>query len=301
MTKAFDRVNHKALIHKLQTCFHVSGNLLSWFRSYVEGRRQRVTVLRATSADKPVTSGVPQGSILGPILFLLYVNDLPDVVQHSNIACFADDTKLYKCIDSNPDASLLQRDLTNLGNWSASSGLTFNEDKCKCQRITRKVKPVEHSYQLASKPLEVTTAEKDLGVWISSDLTWSRHVTEKCAKANKLLRFLRRCALEISNHRTRRTLYLAVVRPVLGYAAQVWCPQTVELIRRTERIQRRATKFILDLPFLCSETYKDRLVATNLLPICYWHEFMDLTLFFKATTGMISISPHVIPQKLIPS
>ena len=111
MTKAFDRVNHKALIHKLQTCFHVSGNLLSWFRSYVEGRRQRVTVLGANSADKPVTSGVPQGSILGPILFLLYVNDLPDVVQHSNIACFADDTKLYKCIDSNPDASLLQRDL----------------------------------------------------------------------------------------------------------------------------------------------------------------------------------------------
>ena len=301
MTRAFDRVNHKALIHKLQTCFHVSGNLLSWFRSYVEGRRQRVTVLGATSADKPVTSGVPQGSILGPILFLLYVNDLPDVVQHSNIACFADDTKLYKCIDSNPDASLLQRDLTNLGNWSASSGLTFNEDKCKCQRITRKVKPVEHSYQLAGKPLEVTTAEKDLGVWISSDLTWTRHVTEKCAKANKLLGFLRRCALEISNHRTRRTLYLAVVRPVLGYATQVWCPQTVELIRRTERIQRRATKFILDLPFLCSETYKDRLVATNLLPICYWHEFMDLTLFFKATTGMISISPNVIPQKLIPS
>ena len=106
MTKAFDRVNRKALIHKLQTCFHVSGNLLSWFRSYVEGRRQRVTVLGATSADKPVTSGVPQGSILGPILFLLYVNDLPDVVQHSNIACFADDTKLYKCIDSNSDASL---------------------------------------------------------------------------------------------------------------------------------------------------------------------------------------------------
>ena len=298
MSKAFDMVDHATLLHKLEHGFSIYGPLLRWFKSYLSNRRQRVTVLGCTSPETLVTSGVPQGSILGPMLFLLHVNDLPDAVQNSKVACFADDTKIFKRIDTASDAALPQQDLGNLEHRSKSSGLGFNEDKCKCQRITRKSRPFQVSYILNESPLTVTPYEKDLGVWVASDLTWSKNITEGCAKANKLLGFLRRTTLDIGSVRTRRTLYLAVVHPALGYAAQVWCPQTVKLIEKLERIQRRATKYILGLPFLCAESYKERLLSTDLLPLCYWHEFLDLVFFYKATHGLVTILPESLPPRI---
>ena len=137
MSKAFDKVGHVTLIAKLRQ-YHISGPLLGWFSSYLHDRRQRVTILGATFSEKPVSSGVPQGSIVGPVLFLLYVNDLPDVVQNSSVACFAYDTKIFRCVNYFSDAALRQSDLTNLNSWSTSSGLAFNELKCKCPRVTRK-------------------------------------------------------------------------------------------------------------------------------------------------------------------
>ncbi|CAB4025118.1 Hypothetical predicted protein [Paramuricea clavata] len=141
-------------------------NSLSWLNGKLLNRRQRVTVLGATSSEKPVMSGVPQGSILGPILFLLYVNDLPDVVNNAKVASFADDTKLFKCVDSHTDGASIQSDLDNL-EWSTSSGLVFNQNKCKCQRITRKKTTTEFPYTLKNKTLAVTTEEKDLGIWVT--------------------------------------------------------------------------------------------------------------------------------------
>ena len=298
MSKAFDKVDHATLLHKLEHGFSISGPLLRWFRSYLSNRRQRVTVLGCTSPETLVTSGVPRGSILEPMLFLLHVNDLPDAVQNSKVACFADDTKIFKRIDTASDTALLQQDLGNLEHRSKSCGLGFNEDKCKCQRITRKSRPVQVSYILNESPLTVTPYEKDLGVWVASDLTWSKHITEGCAKANKLLGFLRRTTLDIGSVRTRPTLYLAVVRPALGYATQVWCPQTVKLIEKLERIERRATKYVLGLPFLCAESYKERLLSTDLLPLCYWHELLDLVFFYKATHGLVTISPESLPPRI---
>ena len=116
--------------------------------------------------------------------------------------------------------------------------------------------------------------------------------------ANKLLGFLRRTTLDIGSVRTRHTLYLAVVRPALGYATQVWCPQTVKLIEKLERIQRRATKYIFGLPLLCAESYKERLLSTDLLPLCHWHEFLDLVFFYKATHGLVTISPESLPPRI---
>ena len=300
MSKAFDKVSHAALIAKLER-YNINGSLLDWFSSYLYNRRQRVTTLGATSSEKPVSSGVPQGSILGPILFLLYVNDLPDVVKNSSVACFADDTKIFRRVDSICDADLLQTDLSNLDSWSTSSGLVFNQLKCKCLRVTRKTQPVIYPYTIKDNELTTTSAEKDLGIWVSSDLTWTKHVLERCTKANKLLGFVRRSGREITNTRTRRTLYLSVVRPVLAYASQVWSPQSIGLIKRTERIQRRASKFILNLPFMCSESYRDRLITLELMPLSYWHEYMDLVFFYKAINGLVVISEDVLPKPIIPT
>ena len=111
-----------------------------------------------------------------------------------------------------------------------------------------------------------------------------------------MLGFLRRAATEITDIKIRRTLYLSIVRSTLGYATQVWSPQSIDLIMRTERIQRRATKFILKLQYVCGETYKDRLISLDLLPITYWHEFLDIMFFFKAVTRMKSFHSQLSHQ-----
>ena len=209
------------------------------------------------------------------------------------MACFADDTKIYKLIDSVDDSKALQSDLDSLMDWSTSTFLQFNQQKCKSQHITRKRNPIEHQYLMNGSALDVTTAEKDLGVWISSDLTWTNQVYHQSNKANKLLGFIRRSSRCIRKSSTRRTMYLAPVRPHLGYATQVWSPQSIELMKSIERVQRRATKYILMLPFQTEWSYQDRLIQCNLLPISYWHEMMDLAFLYKATK--IDIDRSILP------
>ena len=136
MSKAFDMVRHDLLMEKLRDAGfrREPAHMVSCVSLC---RRQCVTVLGATLRDLPVTSGVPQGSILGPALFFLYVNNLPDFILNSKVAMFADDTKVYKAVMSENDGASLQQDLDNLSSWSAASGLAFNDKKCKLQTITR--------------------------------------------------------------------------------------------------------------------------------------------------------------------
>ena len=163
MSKAFDRINHKRLTSKLANS-GIGGNLLKWFQSYLTDRRQRVTVLGVTSKSLPVCSGVPQGSILGPALFLLYVNDLLEAPTSSRAAMFADDTKIFSAIQSKIDVTSLQTDLGTLEHWSTVSGLSFNQSKCKRQTLTRKKAPVASSYKLDNSIISITDNERDLGV-----------------------------------------------------------------------------------------------------------------------------------------
>ena len=129
---------------------------------------------------------------LSPVLFLLYVNDLPDAVQNSSVACFADDTKIFRCVNSISDAALLQSDLTKLNSWSTSSRLAFNQLKFKCLRVTRKTHPIIYEYTIKNKEISTTTMEKDLGILVAADLTWTNHIQGRCAIANKLLGLVRR-------------------------------------------------------------------------------------------------------------
>ena len=156
----------------------------------------------------------------------------------------------------------------------------FNESRCKAQRITWKHNPVSNTYHINEVPLGVTSAEKDLGVIISDKLLWNKEVCYQCAKSNRMLRFVRRNTRSIKNASVRRVIYLTLVRSHFGYATQVWTPQSKELIRKIERIQHRATKYILNLPILCEESYKDRVIKLALLPVSYWHEiYLDMVFF----------------------
>ena len=151
---------------------------LDMFQSYLSNRHQCVTVQGCTSTTLPVTSGVPQNSILGPVLFSLYVNDFPDGIKSSHVAMFADDTKLFKSIKSVQDNEKLQSDLRHLETWSEDSGLKFNETKCKTQCLTRKLTPVTYNYELNNKILIQTECEQDLGNFLDKNLTWKRQVNE---------------------------------------------------------------------------------------------------------------------------
>ena len=143
--------------------------------------------------------------------------------------------------------------------------------------------------------LDVTAAEKYLGVWISSDLTWTNQVYHQSNKSNKLLGFIRQSSRYIIKCSTRRTMYLALVFPHLGYATQVWSSQSIELMKSLERVQRRATKYILMLPFQTEWSYQDRLIQCNILSISYWHEMMNLVFLYKATNGFIDIDRNILP------
>ena len=261
MYKAFDKVRHDLLI--VTNCGTLASEGSCWigFTRIFCDRRQRVTVLGATSRDLPVTSGVPQGSILDPALFLLYGNNLPDVITKSQVVMFADDTKVKKC---------------------------------KLQSITRKCKPISSSYEVNGRTIQSCEEQCDLRVLVDCDLTWRAQVCHQAARANKLLGYISRNARYIRSTSTRCTLYLGLVRAHFAYVTQVWAPQAIELISKLEEIQRRATKFILQLPFITEISYEKRLISLDLPPICYWHELLGVVFFFKATHNLV-LSPSVFP------
>lgn len=152
------------------------------------------------------------------------------------------------------------------------------------------------SYKLNGHQLQTTDTERDLGVCVSSNLSWKVQVYQQATKANKTLGYIRRNTRFVSSTAPRRSLYLALVRSHYGYGSQIWAPQTIELISMLERTQRRATKYILNLPFSTDVDYNTRLRSLHLLPISYWHEYLDLTFFFKITRGMVKTSVVPIAQ-----
>lgn len=229
---------------------HFTGSILQWFGSYLSDRHQRV-ILDGTSSDwLPATSSVPQGSILGPLLFLVYVNDMPNYLQAgSDIALFADDTKLFRPVVSVSSYHSLQLDLECLQKWSLDWDMAFNASKCKVLHISRKKHvnmDYEYDYYLDAQPLEHVQHITDLGIIVSSDLTWKKHIESTCASSNKKLGLIKRvCGWAISDIDTRKLLYCTLVRPKLEYASNVWSPSTVKHRRLVENVQRLATKFLL--------------------------------------------------------
>ena len=287
--KAFDTADHAILIEKLKW-YGVTGQLLDWFSDYQKDRSQRVVINGEASVRLPVTSGVPQGILVGPLLFVIFINDLPDAIhEHTSTALYADDTKQHRTILAAKDCDILQQDLTSLNTWSHESNLKFNASKCKVLTVTRRKTPVTHEYHLGEVILQRVQEEKDLGVTISSNLSWNLHVTRIVLKANRMLGLLKIICPLITDIKVRRTLYLSLMKSRLSYATVVWSPDSVDLRTILERVQRRTTRWILRTR-IGEMSYKQRLLTLALLPLTYDRELRGLVFLYNCIFGYTDLN-----------
>lgn len=164
-SKVFDKVSHERLLYKARY-YGVRGSTLQCIRDFLSAGNQRVLVDGKSSSNAPVQSGVPQGSVLGPLMFLLFINDLPEYVHHSNVRLFADDCVLYRNICTNTDTVKLQEQLNSLLQWETGWQMEFHPSKCQLLRVTNKRKPVTNSYNIRGHKLDVVDSAKYLGVTI---------------------------------------------------------------------------------------------------------------------------------------
>ena len=240
--KAFDTPPHELLKCKLYG-YGIGGKTLKWIDSFLCDRQQRVMVNGVKSDWAPVLSGVPQGTVLGPLLFSLYINDITEDID-SELRLFADDCVCYREIKNTEDTVKLQEDIDRLGCWARSWGMRFQPVKCNIMQITRKrIKKINASYSLEGTVLENVEKIKYLGVTITNDLKWNTHVSNICTKANRTLGFLRRnlaaCPLDV-----KESAYKGLVRPILEYGSSVWDPQSILLQDELEKVQKRAARFV---------------------------------------------------------
>ena len=240
--KAFDSVPHRRLIAKLQS-YGIEGKVLNFISAFLSKRTQVVKVNGEESAVGHVLSGIPQGSVLGPILFVIYINDILESTKSDGLL-FADDTKIFKHIMSREDALSLQADIDELEKWSNTWLLKFNPDKCHVLTLGKfeNIK-YTHRYRIYGNELEHVFEEKDLGVKIDAELCFEEHISEKVKKANTIMGLIRRSFSYLSCNVFKK-LYLSFVRPHLEYAQAVWSPHLKKHTNLIEKVQIRATKYV---------------------------------------------------------
>ena len=281
--KAFDSVPHNRLIQKLHD-LGIRGSLLKWIQAFLTGRNQQVVVNGKRSDPSRVMSGIPQGSVLGPTLFVIFVNDLPACVR-SNIKLFADDTKLYASPLQSGDGgrSQLQIDLDALTNWSITWQLPFNQKKCKVVHLGSGNPRQE--YSLLGAEIAKVNEEKDLGIFIDEHLKFRRQAAAAVAKANQILGIIRR-SFELLDTQTLPLLFKTLVRPHLEYGNIVWGPFNKEDQRLVERVQRRATRLVRDLQHL---QYQERLRALRLPSLFYRRRRGDVIMVYMLMNGHLNL------------
>lgn len=288
-SKAFDKVPHNRLLLKLHH-YGIRDDALAWIKDFLSNRQQCVVVGGKQSDCVPVLSGVPQGSVIGPALFLVYINDLPDNIK-SNVRLFADDTLMYLTITNTNHCRQLQSDLNELENWERRWKMDFNTSKCEVLRISRLKSNTLFTYHLHGRPLKEKQQVKYLGVHITSDLKWNAHIDATTAKANRSLGFLKR-NLKVKSPLLRTKAYVGLVRPQLEYCASVWDPRPgVENngAYKVEMVQRRAARWTL-------RRYHNTSSVTNMLDELGWRSLeqrradLRLTMLYKITRGLTLVN-----------
>ena len=275
--KAFDSVPHSELLYKLWR-IGITGNLWSWFQSYLNGRSHYVMFDNAMSDILPVLSGVPQGSILGPLLFIVYVNDIPETVNHSHCYLFADDAKLLKVINSTSDHNELQDDLSAISSWCKQWNLTLNSNKCSAVHFSPQSSEQFITYSIGECAIPFLESQRDLGVVVSGTLSWNQQCDLVCSKAYRALYVICRKVAATSSISLKKQLYLTLAKSHVSYCCQLWRSHLCKNIQSIERIQWRATKYILK-DYI--SVYKSRLLSLNMLPLMYWLDLQDLVFMVK--------------------
>lgn len=286
-SKAFDKVAHSRLLQKLDH-YGVRGNLLAWISDFLTGRSQQVVLEGASSNVSPVTSGVPQGSVLGPLLFLTFINDLPSRVK-STARMFADDCLLYREIRSQEDAHILQQDLDNLQKWEQDWQMTFNPDKCEVIHITTKRNPIIHKYNIHQTELKSTNKAKYLGVTITPDLSWKTHIDNVTKKANSTMAFLRR-NIQPGPREAKSTAYKTYVRPIIEYASTVWSPHADCHINQLEMIQRRAARFVMS-DYTRQSSVSDMLTSLKWDTLKQRRDASRLSMLYRIQHNLVDVTP----------
>jgi hypothetical protein len=239
ISKAFDRVWHAGLLFKLKKC-GIKGRMLAWLMDYLKNRQQRVIINGVSSQWGNIEAGVPQGSVLGPLLFLIFINDITDVVKNCKICLFADDTCLFVEVDNYMQgADLINEDLVTINDWSNRWLVNFSPKKTREMIITNKAKRDYPPLFLDNHPIERIDNHKHLGVTISHDLSWKTHAYNIGKKAYNCLGILRPLRLTL-DRATLETLYKSFIRPVLEYADVLWHlpgdnTHTLDILERVQR------------------------------------------------------------------
>ena len=273
--KAFDKVPHNKLLMKVQA-LGIQGCLLEWLKAWLSERKQRVHVHGSYSEWVNVISSVPQGSVLGPLLFLIYINDLGNAVR-SILSLFADDTKVFRTIKTAEDRKILQEDIDSMTQWCKVWQMEFNISKCHVLSFGSRASSPE--YTLAGNSLSCADYERDVGVLVPSNLKFHEQCATAIAKANSVLGLIKR-AFQSRDQVTMINAYKTYVQPHLDFCVQVWAPGNKSWQEKIEKVQKRALRLI---PSLSGLDYQTKLKMTGLLSLSNRRKMFDLVEMYKRT------------------
>jgi len=284
ISKAFDQVSHEKLLEKLAH-YGIGGELLAWIKAYLANRQIRVRVNSVYSEYVTVTSSVPQGSVIGTLLFLIFINDLPEVVQDSSVALFADDSKLYFSAKKQEDRQKLKDDLERVFQWANRHQLSLALHKCEVLHLGARNNPRD-AYSINGIELGSPDCIRDLGVIMSSDMRFSEHCSKIASTA------LTKVNMIFKSFQSRHipflvTLFKTFVLPQIEYACQVWSPNILRDVDILESVQRTFTR---RLPGLAALDYPGRLIAVGLEPLELRRIRADLVFVYKIIHGLVDLN-----------
>ena len=266
----------------------MDGSVLEWIKDFLSNRKQRVCVNGSVSDLFDVTSGVPQGSVLGPLLFVLYINLMIEEAGDANLYLYADDVKLFQEITEENDTRVLQENLNRLNDWTNHSLLKFHPDKCEVMRVAPKnnKNEITQGYKIGKDILKNVSEVKDLGIVFKDDLSFTDHINKIVKKANSLAGLLRRSFVYLDKT-TFKQIYVSIVRPHLEYGAPIWNPHQKNLITQLENVQRRATR---NIPDMKDKSYRERLELLGLPTLQYRRYRGDMIEAYKIIHGIYDAS-----------
>ena len=287
-SKAFDCVSHIKLSYVLQN-FKIDVNTINWIKEYLNGRTQRTIVDGVLSESCKIKSGVPQGSVLGPLLFIIYIEDLLKTIKSQcpsiHVFGFADDVKLLGC-----NSIQLQKALKIVESWTEKWQLRLQPKKTEHITFNKRPDHVTTNFKINGTPIPKTNHVKDLGLIISSDLKWNTYVSQISLKANRLSHLIFK-TFSSKNLNLYKNIFKTYIRPILEYNANIWTSTSISNIKIIENTQRKFTKIVSKKLNIKFDSYKHRLEIWNLETLEYRRLKLDLILLYKILNDLISINP----------